>query len=525
MSNELVSYVDKMTPQILNLESQIVFSIYKDYNNYRKIKQIIDPSKFLNKDLTTLYIWAEKLYSKFNYTELSKEKLNLLIDEFKVEEKRKEYLRNQIDLLFLLSGSDYSVNIEGVVSQYFKYTGIKQFIHLCDSKGGLENLLSTFSEDIDMNSQDIKNYFNIKISDMFKSFEDSEGKVIFLDDDLDNWIVNVIRNKAFGNGIPQIYNKLLNNFTKGIQTGVNLFGSFSGRGKTTWLWILYILPTLLFEDQDKIKREKIYIMANEQDDEIFKLLYLLSVVSMIVSPLSEEDKVKVKTISRDRIVSNRGTKEDEETLLKTSKFIHDNFKNRIKFEFTQGFDIDHIESRIDRYSKLGFNNFYFDTMKADRVDQYGDLVRLVTKIDLFCKKYNIRSVITVQLRLDLTWRKYLKEDCIASAKGIITVVENVLLFREVDYEEAQNLKIKKLVYNKETKKYTYEYIKQQEWLKPKEELMKGEKYMAFFLGKNRHGDNYKVLLNQCNFDRIWMREVGEIIGMEDDSFMSAPKRS
>lgn len=521
MTNEVTTYIDKMTPQILELEKQIVFSIYKDYNNYRKIKQVVDPSKFIDKNLSTLYMWAEKLYSKFNYTELSKEKLNHLIDDFNVEDKRKEYLRNQIDLLFLLSNSEYSVNIEGVVSQYFKYTGIKSFLNLCESKGGLENLLATFSEDINMNSQDIKNYFNFKVSDMFKSFEDSEGKVIFLDDNLDEWIINVIRNKSFGTGIPQVYNKLLNNFTKGVQKGVNLLGSFSGTGKTTWLWILYVLPILLFEDTDKVKREKIYIMANEQDSDVFKLLYLLAIVSMILAPLDE----KIKTISRDRIVSNRGTKEDEENLLRTDKYIQENFNHRIKFEFTQGFDIDLIESRIDRQTKLGFNNFVFDTMKADRVDQYGDLVMLVTKIDLFCKKYGVRSIITVQLRLDIKWRKYLKEDCIASAKGIITVVENVLLFREVTYEEVQTFKLKNLVYNQETKKYTYQYLKQQDWLKPKEEMMRGEKYMAFFLGKNRHGDNYKVLLNQCNFDRIWMREVGEIIGMEDDSFMSAPKRS
>ena len=520
MSTELVQYTDKMTPLLSDLENQIVLSIYKDYNNYKKIKHIIKPENFLNENLTTLYIWAEKLYSKFNYTELSKENLNLIIDDYNVENKRKEYLRNQIDLLFLIKSTEYSVNIEGIVSQYLKYTGIRQFMNLYNTKGGMDSLLSVFSEDMDMNSQDIKNYFNIKLSDMFKSFEDNENKVIFLDEDMDKWIVNIIRNKAFGSGIPQIFNKLLSNSTKGIQKGVNLFGSFSGRGKTTWMWIMYILPILLFEDEDKVRRQKIYIMANEQDDNIFRLLYLLSVISMILAPLEED----IKTISRDRVVSNRGTKNDEDLLLKTSAYIEENFKNRIRFEFTQGFEIEHIESRIDRLSKLGYDNFIFDTMKADRVDSYGDLVMLVTKIDIFCKKYDIRSIITIQLRLDLTWRKYLKEDCIANAKAIITVVENVVLFREVSYEELLTLKVKNNVYNKEEKKYKYQYIPSDVWLKPKDDLMKGEKYMAFFLGKNRHGDNYKVFLNLCNFDRIWMKEIGEIIGMEDDSFMSAPKR-
>lgn len=520
MSTELVQYTDKMSPIIHDLENQIVFSVYKDYNNYRKIKHIIDPDKFMDKNLTTLYTWAENLYSKFNYTELSKERLNIIIDEFKVESERKEYLRNQLDLLFLLANSEYTIDIEGTVSQYLKYTGIRQFMNLYNSKGGIDQLLEVFSEDTNMNSQDIKNFFNIKLGDMFKSFEDNDGKVIFLDDGLDQWIVNTIEKKAFGNGIPQIFSKLLNNTTKGIQKGVNLFGSFSGRGKTTWLWILYILPTLLFEDESGNKTEKIYIMANEQDDSIFRLLYLLSVISMILAPLDE----KVKTISRDRIVSNRGTEEDQNLLRLTAKYIKDNFSNRIKFEFTQGFDIDHIETVMDRQTKLGIKNFYFDTMKADRVDKYGDLVMLVTKIDLFCKKYDARSVITIQLRLDLIWRRYLKEDCIANAKAIITVVENVLLFREVEYEEAQTLKIKNYVYNKATGKYKYEFIPQKDWLKPKDDMMKGEKYMAFFLGKNRHGDNYKVFLNQCNFDRIWMRELGEIIGMEDDSYMTAPKR-
>ena len=262
MSTEIVQYTDKMSPIIHDLENQIVFSVYKDYNNYRKIKHIIDPNKFTDKNLSTLYTWAENLYSKFNYTELSKERLNVIIDEFKVEPERKEYLRNQLDLLFLLSNSDYTIDIEGTVSQYLKYTGSRQFMNLYTSKGGIDNLLEIFSEDTNMNSQDIKNFFNIKLGDMFKSFEDNEGKVIFLDEGLDQWIVNTIERKAFGNGIPQIFSKLLNNTTKGIQKGVNLFGSFSGRGKTTWLWILYILPTLLFEDENKNKILKIMLYVH-----------------------------------------------------------------------------------------------------------------------------------------------------------------------------------------------------------------------------------------------------------------------
>ena len=98
-------------------------------------------------------------------------------------------------------------------------------------------------------------------------------------------------------------------------------------------------------------------------------------------------------------------------------------------------------------------------MKAERVDKYGDYVAMVTLLETLSKTYGVRAIVTIQLAMDKLWRKYLDETCIANAKAIITVVENVLLFREVEYEEAQTLKIKNYVYNKATGKYKYEFIK------------------------------------------------------------------
>lgn len=514
MLDQSILFVDYITPKLKDMEKNITYMIYKDYANYLKIKKVIDPDEFLDKDMTKLYKWAELLYTKHKYNTLSKETLENIINEYPVELEKKELLRLHIEELFLLSGSDYIIDLEGEVLNYQKQLGLLKWGNLLNSETGLDNLLKKLSKDYNMNVDDVKNYFVLQSQDMFKTINDSESKAIFLDEGLDEFINVKIMDKAFGTGIPQKYTNLLSSTTKGIQKGVNLFGSFSGKGKTTWLWIFYILPILMHEDENGEMNEKIFILANEQESDIFMLMYLFSVISTILMPINKD---KFSTISRDRVVSNRTTEKDRSSLNLAKDYILENFSKRVKFEYISGFNPEKIELTIARWSRLGYDNFVFDTMKAERVDKYGDYVAMVTLLETLSKTYGVRAIVTIQLAMDKLWRKYLDETCIANAKAMITVAENCLLFREVEYSELSTLTVKNFVKG-EDGKYTYEEIEPSKYIKPQSELMKGEKYLMFFLGKNRHGDSNKVFLYRSNYDRLWMYEIGEVIGLENDAF-------
>ena len=512
--SEVSKFQLEIEPLIKDMEKNITFMIYRDYTNYLKLKKVIDSNKFLDKNMTKLYQWAELLYTKHRYNTLSLETLNTIIDDAKVDLEKKEYLRNEVEELFILAESEYKLDLEGEVTQYIKQSGLLNWSKLITSSGGLDCFLETLSKDFSMNPDDVKNYIVLKTSDMFKSINDSASKSVYLDEGLDDLINHKIMEKSFGTGIPQKYTRLLSASTKGVQKGVNLLGSFSGKGKTTWLWILYILPILMHENSEGKMTEKIYILANEQEEDVFGLMYLFAVISTILNPLNKD---KFSTISRDRIASNKTTQKDQDILNVAKQFILENFKGRIRFEYISGFNPEKIELTVARWSRLGYENFVFDTMKAERVDKYGDYIAMVTLLETLSKTYGIRSIVTIQLAINKLWRKYLDETCIANATGMITVVEHCLLFREVEYSELSTLDVKGFVKQPDGK-YTYETLDPEKYIKPQQELMKGEKYMMFFLGKNRHGESNKVFLYRCNYDRMWMYECGEVVGLENDIY-------
>ena len=516
MQDQFLKFSEDIIPELHEMEKNITYMVFKDFTNHLIAKKIIDPDEFLDKDMTLLYRWAETLYTKYSCNTLSYETIHNIIDKSSASEDKKEILKLHIEELFLLSKSEYEIDLTTELVKYRKQKGLLMWGNTMNSFGGMEGFLKKMSQDIDMNPEDIRNYIVLLTQDMFKSINDSESKAIYLEEGLDDFINNKIMNKAFGTGIPQKFTNLLSSTTKGIQKGVNLFGSFSGKGKTTWLWLFYILPTLLHEDEEGNMKEKIFILANEQEADIFQLMYLFAVISTILMPMNKNTEQKFSTISRDRIASNKATKKDQEFLNIASNYILEHFSKRIKFEYISGFNPEKIELTVARWSKLGYDNFVFDTMKAERVDKYGDYIAMVTLLESLSKAHGIRAIVTIQLALDKQWRRYLDEGCIANAKGIITVAENCLLFREVDYSELGTLTVKNFV-KQEDGKYKYEEL-DNKWIKPQSEMMKGEKYLMFFLGKNRHGDSNKVFIYRCNFDRMWLYEIGEVIGLENDAY-------
>ena len=359
------------------------------------------------------------------------------------------------------------------------------------------------------------NEIPVKIKELFNFIIDDSFKVIN----------NKIQESSFVEGIDDIFSKLLegrvsqglklnntpilNYMTSGFHEGVTYFGGYSGTGKTTYCVPMFLLPILNAEDEEGKKHEKILIIANEQNKEVFMTIMGLAYISFVLNRHRNEFSYETKNryVSRKHINENMLTDEEKETLIDVKEYIKEDLKNRVQFIFMPSFDPKEIEMYLLKYSRMGYKNVFIDTMKAETKGEYHLMSNLSQMLDRVSKENNLRILATVQLALHTYGRKYLDHTCIAEAKSIVEVAEVSLYFREVEISEIRSLSVQKFDYSQN------KYIDVQSKI---EDPKYNEKYMLLFIGKNRHGKDKKIILYRSNFDKVWFTEIGEVSGLSYD---------
>ena len=500
-----MDYRSKLELDVINLERSVVYLIYKDYNNYTSFRYSINSETFLKSEHRSLYNLAEILYEKYNYNSLSTDLVRDLINNnnrYTTEEI------NEINFNLDLININVDLDVKGTFTLYLKNLGLLKILNTFtkDGEDSFEVFLNNLSE-IENDPIKIKELFNFIIDDSFKVINNKIQESSFIEG-IDDIFSKLLEGRV-SQGLKLNNTPILNYMTSGFHEGVTYFGGYSGTGKTTYCVPMFLLPILNAEDEEGNKHEKILIIANEQNKEVFMTIMGLAYISFVLNRHRNEFSYETKNryVSRKHINENMLTDEEKETLIDVKEYIKEDLKNRVQFIFMPSFDPKEIEMYLLKYSRMGYKNVFIDTMKAETKGEYHLMSNLSQMLDRVSKENNLRILATVQLALHTYGRKYLDHTCIAEAKSIVEIAEVSLYFREVEISEIRSLSVQKFDYSQN------KYIDVQSKI---EDPKYNEKYILLFIGKNRHGKDKKIILYRSNFDKVWFTEIGEVSGLSYD---------
>ena len=516
--------LEDIREQVTESEMTLVRLAYYDVRNYRELKVKIDTDEFIDLGMKIMFDSASILYRKYEFKRLDSERIKLIISDKDIDEDFKELLKLNVDLFQMDLG--LSLDLKGEYQIYTKNLGMYKFIRFIEVENGGLNEMFNKLNNIEHNSEDVRNYLLAHIQSSFDNYK-SKPKESDLEVGLDDLVEEIVNDKM-EIGIPQRFSKYTNHFTGGIFKGVHYLGASSGRGKTTWLMVLYLLPILLAKDMNGDYNEKVLIIANEQGKKTFQKLILIAIYCNIYRFSPQNDSLKDRFIRRHRIERGKASSLDKRLIKDVAEFYKERFMKRIKFVFMPMFSPDDIQTCIENNAMYGYTNILLDTMKAEQKGEYQLLANLATKLDMIAKELELRIVATVQLAIYSMNRKYLDHTCLAESKQIVEIAEHSLYFRYTDLTELGGLQVYRFVNEyDEDGNFTGAFkelieIGEMQGLqttgeKDDKDLWQGMKYLLLFVGKNRHGESDKIVLARVNFDIMYYEEVGIVEGLKYDS--------
>ena len=508
---------------LIDSEVRITQAIYSNKENLLEIINKVNVDDFINEDMKILYNYAIILYNKYDFQTLDKERLKQIIEmDDKIEENFKEIFKINVEVFPLWKDLD----IKGEYEIYSKNLSLYKYNEFIENNGGVEGLFTKMN-DLATNTDDIRDFLLYNLDNCFNNYK-SKPIESSIEQGMDELLDDIINNNM-ELGIKQLYNKYTNHFTGGIFKGVHYLGGHSGTGKTTWAFPFYILPILLARDTNNEMKEKLLIIANEQDKKTFQKLFLVSIYTYVYRLIQENNKLKDRFIRRHRLERGNATDLDKTLLNKAYKHYTKVFSNRVKFVFMPMFTPSEIERCIVSNARKGYTNVLLDTMKAEQKGEYQLLSNLATRLDMIAKANDLRIVATVQLAIHTMHRKYLDHTCLAESKQIVEIAEHSLYFRYTDIMELSTVNIIKMrpLYNDnniligvENEQILASEIEAiiESGLNTNKDLFLGMKLMLVFVGKNRHGESNKIILAMMNFDNMYYQEIGIVEGLNYDKF-------
>lgn len=287
------------------------------------------------------------------------------------------------------------------------------------------------------------------------------------------------------------YAPIMNYHTMGIhKSNVQIFGGFSGTGKSSFCVHTYIMSILE-------QGEKVAIIANEMNKKAWQHIFLATILSR---------KLNYYKLPRKKVKTGNFNEEQREILKKAQEYYNEHYAGRIKFVKIFDYSIEDVKKTIRKLHKRGFNYYLYDTFKsqdASAANVTGQLIEDSKQLLQIAEKLDVSITITMQLAIYMESTRYLSSSCLSNAKGVKEVVSELILTRPVweDEFDGEKYDIKPYRFKKDTSgKFTS--VKEYITLDP------NKKYNLMFLDKSRNDEGDIVLVYQ--FDGAWnvWREIG-----------------
>lgn len=474
----------------------------KDILNYETVVNKIPKLSFIEPSCQSMFMVINDMYSKLGYTNIDRVSLIGYCDRLQFEEGKKKEVLRTFDTVIEFYGNDTSFDFEGVFEEYSMISATYKFHGWVNGAGGIDEVaqkllkLKNMSEVNQVIEGRLLEFFNtgtadasIKDTNLTEMMDDKFLKSI---EDGDEAVETVPLLKQF---------YILNKITKGMVRGATGFGAWSGVGKSSFMYSVYVQSIL------ENTNSKIAIYANEQTAKVFAIGMAFAFISQVVNMKQDEFKCGFINLSRDKFTSGNYSEKETSDLVKIMKVFRSRYKNRVTHSFFEDMTPNALRRDIRRKFREGHKYFFYDTFKSNDED-YSSMMHLASVADQLTKKYPIHFYMSLQLSDESIGTKYLTNKCLASARGTKRVMETLLLMRKLDVEELATLKVHKLGHEDQSINID----------------LKNKNYYALFVDKNRNGATDVVILFEIYLDILKYKEIGIIANMPKDDLKYAKKK-
>ena len=489
---------EKIEQANMGVERDLLLGLCNKYDNFKKVSKYVDEKDFICEEYRSLYKIIASMYSNANFKSITQSSVEIYSSDKGMSSDDKDRI-----LAFIEFGKMSEIDFDGTYSMFRKISGMTKLMREGKKYGGLENMFYNIYETSD-NADQIRHQIDYLSKLCFKDYRTTTRVV-----DMSKGMEEYVRNRMFANdGRSVSFLKkffFLQQYSKGIHVGVTFWGSFSGAGKTTTVIPIFSIPILE-------SGQKLLSIHNEQEEDEIRQLYLMAYIAMV--------KGDTKGIFRQNFNfegRNKFTDEQFEYLCQCAREFEERYKGRLEFVFTPRFTEDDIESLIEEYHRLGFDNVLLDTFKQeDSTNGWEGMDNLAKKIDGLSKDLGMKIICTIQLAQHVSWRKYLTANCIGKAKSVKEVATSLYMFRWLRPEELPYIKYSKFQKDKTTGKYHWvtndlpvDYVDKYGQRRPKN-------YIILFNDKQRKSDCGQVILYEVDLGRMYFEEIGVTTSIKND---------
>jgi replicative DNA helicase len=478
---QLDNYPKELTEQREMIEANMIFCLWRNpdlYGDYEK--EIRADRDLLTEDGRFYYSLGYEMY-KLGYKSFDDASIYSYVEG-------KETLKNG----FARRGGYKSVdeikkilNEENIDTYYDELVKSNMLLKLHDKGFNVVNELSKFKK---MNSIQLYNYFEYQLDNVFLG-RGAGVKIEDLDID-DEFIASCNAGEEMGLSYASAC-PLLNFHTLGLhKSNVQIFGGFSGTGKTSFCINSYIIPIL---DQG----ESVVIIANEMNKKAWQHLLIATIMS---------HKLDYFGLPRKKQKMGNLTEEQLKMMNEAKAYYDTHYRGRLKFAKIYDYSIEDVKKIMRKMAKQGFGYALYDTFKSEdaaSTQVTGELIEASKQLLQVAEKENIGIIITMQLAIYMENTRYLTAATLSNAKGVKEVVSELVLTRPLWDDEYTGGKF-------DVKPYRFKKDANGKFTKIKEEitLKEDKKYRLIFLDKTRNDEGETVLLYQ--FDGAWNKwtEIG-----------------
>lgn len=466
-------------PNDITTEALFVGALYSKPILFINYESLIKPKyDFYDEDVRFLYNCFEMYYKTFSQ-EITEAKVNIFMqqdtDRLKTYKKIGGWktIERQMEL------SDPN-DIENYFRTVKKYSLIREFAR----KGFPTEKLLANKYFHKMSPDDVVNFMSYNISHISTVIGGGKSAVILGNDatkKIEEWSIEPDMGETF----PfSIWTNLFRGWRK---KKLILDGMLSNEGKSrkvakiaAYLGILNKIPVL--------------IMANEMDEEEFFAMVLSTVMN------SEEYGFNYNISERTVLLGTYENEEEYKKALEVGKYIEEN--SRIYFLEMSHYSDEDLKREIKKYSLLGVEYVFYDTLKGYQTDAWDTLKQTATLLKDIANELNIGMYASFQLSDDAKDVDIFdfSSKVIANSKQIKHICDHMLMGKRLPKSKYDKYKIKRIDKNGN------------EW--GSISLDKSKVYYAKKVEKNRGGEKDLFLVYEVNLDLNTWVELGYLERVE-----------
>ena len=472
-----VEFYQKLLEEKSIIESQVVFSLFSDPNNFLDYALSVDD--FDNKTWKFYFLILKELVENRQLKIMDSVSVTAYVqtkgDAFtSAYEKRGGYATIEKGMAIVEAD-----NIESYFNELQRY---KTFLKLVEYGFPIESKWKSIQK---MDLEMLDDYLEGLVAQAFVDSQMGGDKVEDMFSDVDEMLEEA--DKGIARGLP-LTSPLMDSVQNGLALGnITMLGANSGVGKTFLTTLLHILSCIK-------EQEQLLIIANEEE----KKRYVQGLLTAYIN-----QKHRNAEFNKSRFINGGFTEEEWEWLREAKDWYVEKVQgDLVNFINMNDFSMSRTIKLIKKYARMhGVKYFILDTLKLDndagsRINDNSwlQLQQNMVKLYNVIKPSNLNVHIWITAQMSKTNRRarYLDQSMLGISKNITDVVSSLMLTRMLSQSEKEGSTAIKVI-NEDGHSVQ---------LDPEND------YMIVFWDKNRQGSTNRQVVLAVDRGLNLIRDVG-----------------